>query len=103
MTGSEDKAIYQFEVESGRLSQVFDGHAGGVISLALNANDDHLFSGAGDCVVMEWDTSIGAYIRTFEAHTGPVTCISLWENDMFTGIDIIYGTLIHGTLTLILM
>ena len=56
--GSEDKVIYQFEAETGVLAQAFEGHAAGVLALAVSSQG-RLYSGAGDCVVMEWDIAQG--------------------------------------------
>jgi len=74
--GSEDGVIYEWDINRGRVTQMFEGHGAGVLCLAMGP-DSHLFSGSADHCVMEWDVVKGRHVRTYQGHTGPVTSLAI--------------------------
>jgi WD40 repeat protein/serine/threonine protein kinase len=61
----------------GWLARTFEGHAGGVTSVALGADGRYGLSGSYDKTLKLWDLSSGCCVRTFEGHAKAVTSVAL--------------------------
>ncbi|KAI8074535.1 quinon protein alcohol dehydrogenase-like superfamily [Gongronella butleri] len=70
MTGSYDKTIRIWNMETGELIRVLNGHTRCV--RALQFDDAKLVSGAMDNTLKIWNWQTGQLIRTLEGHTGGV-------------------------------
>ncbi|KAI7868339.1 quinon protein alcohol dehydrogenase-like superfamily [Spinellus fusiger] len=73
MTGSYDKTIRVWNMESGELVRTLHGHTRCVRSLQFD--DAKLVTGAMDNTLKIWNWHTGQCIRTLEGHTGGVTSL----------------------------
>ena len=80
-SGAADKFAKVFDLETGDLTQSFEGHTGHVLSVAWKADGSVLATGGADNAIKAWTTATGEQQRTITSHKKPVTSIA------FTGID----------------
>ena len=69
LSGSEDKTLRLWEVESGKCLRTFEGHTGNVNSVCLSADGRYALSGSEDKTLRLWEVESGKCLRTFEGHT----------------------------------
>ncbi|UCC61798.1 MAG: protein kinase, partial [Anaerolineae bacterium] len=65
---AEDNNLRLWNVETGKLIRVFEGHAGAVTQIAIDSDGRRALSSAFDGTVRLWDLETGAEIRRFQAH-----------------------------------
>ncbi|MGD9092733.1 MAG: tetratricopeptide repeat protein, partial [Anaerolineales bacterium] len=97
LSGSEDKTLKLWELESGRCLRTFEGHMNKVSAVCLSADGRYALSGGGyspifqgaqvfpgerDQTLKLWDVNSGRCIRTIEEHTG-VTSVSVSANGRY--------------------
>ena len=85
ITGSDDTTIKVWDLESGqllrtlesqrRLLHSFEGHSGGVISIALTSNGQQVVSGSNDKTIKVWNLKNGNLIHTLEGHIFPIKAV----------------------------
>ncbi|HEV3084515.1 MAG TPA: serine/threonine-protein kinase [Gemmataceae bacterium] len=75
LSGSSDKTLKLWEINSGRLVQTFPGHTDRVLSVALSPDGRQALSGSADRTVRLWDLSTGK-ARSFEGHAAAVTSVA---------------------------
>jgi WD40 repeat protein len=75
--GCEDGAIRLWEVESGRLIGVFQGHGAAVANVVISSDGATLFSAAGDLRI--WDASSGRCTRVIRT-PGDVRSLAVLED-----------------------
>lgn len=94
-SGSRDKTICQWCLETGELLQTFQGHTGIVWSLAVSFDNKYLYSGSEDETIRQW--AIGnepmssspkgpsghacGCVQILKGHTGAVTCLVVSPNN----------------------
>ncbi|MFN3741871.1 MAG: WD40 repeat domain-containing protein, partial [Anaerolineales bacterium] len=59
VSGSSDRTVKVWEVETGRLLRSLEGHPGSVRAVALSADGRTLVSGSSDRTVRAWDVESG--------------------------------------------
>lgn len=64
--------IRQWEVSSGKLVKVFEGHLDSLYAVAISPDDQVLASGGYDQQIILWDIGTGKPIRTLKGHNGCV-------------------------------
>jgi len=64
--------IRQWEVSSGKLVKVFEGHLDALYAVAVSPNDQVLASGGYDQQIILWDIATGKQIRMLKGHNGCV-------------------------------
>ncbi|KAK2050657.1 hypothetical protein LZ31DRAFT_580856 [Colletotrichum somersetense] len=60
--------------------QTFEGHRGGVTSVAVSGDGTQLASASYDRTIKIWDLTTGQCLQTFKGHTGIVTSVA-WSED----------------------
>src|SRR5258706_590204 len=78
VTGSSDKTIRIWDVESGAtVGGPLTGHNGGVNSVAHSPDGPHIISGSFDCTIRIWDAETGAPVGDpLEGHTHWVVSVA---------------------------
>ena len=77
LSGSEDKTLRLWDVNSGKCLRTFEGHTKTVKSVALSADGRWALSGSHDKTLRVWDVSSGECLRTFEEHEYGVCSVAL--------------------------
>src|SRR5688572_5069652 len=75
-SGSGDKTIRLWEVNTGRLIRALSGHGGTVRSVAFSPDGKMIASGSEDKTIKLWQVSTGKHIRLFNGHTGNVYSVA---------------------------
>src|SRR6185295_2025338 len=75
VSGSTDRMLKVWDVETGQVLRTLEAHVGRVNAVALSADGTTLVSGSGDLKV--WDVETGQVRRTLEGHGGWVNAVML--------------------------
>src|SRR5579859_3688728 len=75
-SGSLDKTIKIWDVETGQCVQTLEGHnRRDVTSMAFSQDSRWLASASWDNTVKMWDTKTGRCVQTLEGHSGKVNSV----------------------------
>jgi len=77
LSGSWDRSLRLWDVESGECLQVFKGHTNSVKSLAFTSDGRRALSGSGDKPIRVWDVDSGRCLRMLRGHTATVHSVDL--------------------------
>ncbi|MBD2665947.1 WD40 repeat domain-containing protein [Richelia sinica] len=76
VSGSRDKTVRIWNLESGELLQTLKGHRDGVYAVALCPNEQIIASGSADKTIKLWHLESGELLGTFTGHTDTVTALA---------------------------
>ena len=76
ISGSQDKTIKIWELETGELIRTLKGHRDGVYALALSPDGQILASGSADKTIKLWHLETGELLGTFTGHGNTVTAVA---------------------------
>jgi WD40 repeat protein len=76
VSGSADKTLRLWDVATGRLIRVIEGHALPVTAVAFSPDERSVASGSADKTLKLWDVATGKLVRSFEGHSDTVTSIA---------------------------
>ena len=76
VSGSSDKTVRLWSVESGELLQTMEGHTSGVRSVAFSPDSQSVVSGSWDKTVRLWSVESGELLQTMKGHTRPVNSVA---------------------------
>lgn len=71
-TGSSDKTVRLWDIQSGECARIFIGHRSTVLCLAMSPDGRYMSSGDEDGIIMTWDISTGSCISPLTGHTSCV-------------------------------
>jgi WD40 repeat protein/serine/threonine protein kinase len=77
VSGSVDRKLRLWELESGRTLLVFQGHGGAVKAVTVTPDGRRAVSGSDDRTVRIWDMESGHTQRTFEGHFDAVRAVAV--------------------------
>ncbi|HEV7904157.1 MAG TPA: TIR domain-containing protein, partial [Pyrinomonadaceae bacterium] len=77
VSGSADKTVKVWEVETGKCLATLEGHAGVVYGVAITEDGKVAVSGAVDKTVKVWEVETGKCLATLEGHTDMVLGVSV--------------------------
>jgi WD40 repeat protein/serine/threonine protein kinase len=77
LSGSVDRTLRLWELNSGKCLRTLEGHRGEVTSVVLSGDGQWALSGSADCTLRLWELKDGRCLRTWEGHTGEVTSLVL--------------------------
>merc|ERR1712166_1570242 len=83
VSGSGDKTVRIWDVDTGECVKILKGHTGGVRGVSFSPNNQYVISGSIDKTVRIWDVESGDCIKTLEGHTGSVTGVSFSPNNQY--------------------
>ncbi len=76
ISGSRDKTIKMWELETGELIRTLKGHTDGVYALALSPDGQIIASGSADKTIKLWHLETGELLSTFTGHGNTVTAVA---------------------------
>ena len=68
LSGSDDKTLKLWDIETGREIRQFKGHTNYVLSVAFSPDGRTIVSGSFDNTLKLWEVATGKEIRTFKGH-----------------------------------
>jgi predicted NACHT family NTPase len=76
LSGSDDKTLKLWKVETGREIRTLTGHTDDVYAVAFSPDGKRALSGSGDNTLKLWDTEMGREIRTWTGHIDDVYAVA---------------------------
>jgi tetratricopeptide (TPR) repeat protein len=76
LTGSTDKTIRLWEVETGKELHLLEGHRSHIRSVAFSPDGRFALSGALDATARLWDLETAKEVRSFEGPRMPIQCVA---------------------------
>jgi len=76
LSGSGDKTLKLWEINSGTEIRSFNGHTDWISSVTFSPDGQYALSGSADKVLKMWDVNSGTEIRTFTGHTDTVNSVA---------------------------
>jgi WD40 repeat protein len=76
VSGSRDKTIKIWDLETGELIRTLKGHQDGVDAIALSADGEIIASGSSDKTIKLWHLQTGELLGTFTGHANTVTALA---------------------------
>jgi WD40 repeat protein len=77
VSGSDDKALRVWDLESGECLRTLEGHRDEVSSVSATPDGRRAVSGSNDKTLRVWDLESGQCLRTLEGHSNWVTSVSV--------------------------
>ena len=77
VSGSDDKTLKVWDLESGQVLRTLEGHSGGVSSVALTPDGQRAVSASHDKTLKVWDLESGQELRTLEGHPDWVRSVAV--------------------------
>lgn len=76
VSGSRDKTIKIWQLETGELVRTLKGHKDEVCAIALSPDEQIIASGSVDKTIKLWHVNTGELLATFTGHTKTVTAVA---------------------------
>ncbi|PMB49830.1 hypothetical protein CEN39_20185 [Fischerella thermalis CCMEE 5201] len=76
VSGSRDKTIKVWQLETGELLHTLKGHRDGVYAIALSPDGQTIASGSADKTIKLWHLQTGELLGTFTGHLHTVTAVA---------------------------
>ncbi|NJM76398.1 MAG: hypothetical protein HC852_12170 [Acaryochloridaceae cyanobacterium RU_4_10] len=83
LSGSSDKTLKLWDIETGKCLRTFTGHTNIVSSVCLSTENRFVLSGSNDKTLKLWDAETGECLRTFIGHTKIVNEVCLSADSRF--------------------
>ena len=77
LSGSSDRTLIVWDLETGRQIRTLKGHSGYVSAVAVCPDGKTALSGADDQTLIVWDLETGRQIRTLEGHSSSVNAVAV--------------------------
>lgn len=83
VSGSADKTLRVWDLETGTCTRTFEGHTGEIWSVAITPDGRYAVSGSSDKTLRVWGLETGRCSRTLEGHTGVVWSVAITPDGRF--------------------
>ena len=80
VSGSSDKTLIVWDLESGRELRTLKGHSNSVWAVAVTADGQRVISGSWDKTIIVWDLESGRKLRQLEGHSDFVKAVAVTPN-----------------------
>jgi len=75
VTGSNDKTIKVWDLNTGECMQTMTGHRGQITCISFTPDEQHLITGSWDNTLKLWQLANGSCLRTYSGHTKYVNAV----------------------------
>ena len=82
-TGSSDKTVRLWDVQTGECIRMFIGHRSMVLSLAMSPDGRYMASGDEDGTIMMWDLSTGRCVSPLAGHNSCVWSLAFRYSSLY--------------------
>jgi Caspase domain/WD domain, G-beta repeat len=82
ISGSADKSVKLWKIETGRSLRTFEGHDGAVNSVAFSKRGADFISGSNDSTIKHWVVATGRLLRTLYGHVGRVNSVAFSSDNL---------------------
>eukprot|EP00470_Lotharella_oceanica_P003213 CAMPEP_0170173600 /NCGR_PEP_ID=MMETSP0040_2-20121228/6883_1 /TAXON_ID=641309 /ORGANISM="Lotharella oceanica, Strain CCMP622" /LENGTH=308 /DNA_ID=CAMNT_0010414855 /DNA_START=198 /DNA_END=1124 /DNA_ORIENTATION=+ len=76
VTGSADKTLKTWDLETGKVLMTFEGHTEWVSSVCFGIDDTVLYSGSWDATIRMWNANTGEILHTLWGHSEPIRSVA---------------------------
>jgi WD40 repeat protein len=80
-SGSNDKTVRLWDIQTGAIAKTLSGHSGGVLSVSISLDSATIASGSEDKTIRVWDTQTGNSRYLINHHKDIVTCVNFSPTD----------------------
>jgi WD40 repeat protein/GTPase SAR1 family protein len=77
VSGSVDKSLRLWDLETSRCLRAFQGHTDHVLGVAVTLDGEQALSASADHTVRLWELATGCCLNTFQGHVGEVWCVAV--------------------------
>ncbi len=77
VTGSRDKFIRVWDIETGKVIFLLKGHDDDINCLTISEDNNYIVSGADDHKVKVWNLHSGKLVKSFDAHSASITSVAI--------------------------
>ncbi len=81
ITGSRDKFIRVWDIETGKVVFLLKGHDDDINCLALSQDNKYIVSGADDHKIKVWDRRSGKLLKTIDGHSASITSVAISQDN----------------------
>ncbi|NJO30609.1 MAG: WD40 repeat domain-containing protein [Richelia sp. SL_2_1] len=79
VSASTDKTIKVWDLKTGQLLRILEGHEDGVYTVAISQDEQIIASGSADNTIKLWHLETGELLNTFAGHNNTVTAVAFAE------------------------
>ncbi len=83
LSGSKDKTVKVWDIESGVEVRTLSGHSNSVRALAVTPDSRFVLSGSDDHTVKVWDIESGVEVRTLAGHSGSIYALAVTPDSRY--------------------
>jgi len=80
VSGSEDNSIKIWDIKTGRILKLLEGHTDSVTSVVISSDGKLIVSGSYDNSIKVWDSETGKLVRTLSSHKNPVLMVAISQD-----------------------
>eukprot|EP01135_Chromosphaera_perkinsii_P007266 Nk52_evm74s745 gene=Nk52_evmTU74s745 len=85
VSGSYDRKARIYDVETGEMKKILQGHCGSIKAVYVSTEFDCAFTAGFDPTIRCWSLSTGQCLRAMSGHIGSVTCMTGLDRYLVTG------------------
>ncbi len=82
VSGSDDKTVRLWDVNSGKLLKTLNGHSDIVLSVVISSDNRYIVSGGYDTVKL-WDFKSGKLLKTLNGHSDSVASVAISSDNRY--------------------
>jgi WD40 repeat protein len=83
VSGSDDRTLRVWDLESGHTLRTLQGHESYVAAVVVTPDGRRAISGSWDHTLRVWDLESGKIVRTLQGHTGYVTAVAFTPDERY--------------------
>lgn len=78
LSGGSDHKVRLWDLETGEITQIFEGHTHSINSIAFSLNEAWGISGSYNGAILIWDLKKGALLQKLDTHTHEINAVAIF-------------------------